>query len=89
MNKNEKLDKLKDNYKNIEIPRRLDSIVNDAINSNLRKNKKSTAAKWSVVAASIGIVVGAVNLNPGHVYSFTFGRRKRVYGVGYVCSDGI
>lgn len=64
MNKNEKLDKLKDNYKNIEIPSRLDSIVNDAINSNLRKNKKSTAAKWSVIAASIGIVVGSVNLNP-------------------------
>ena len=64
MNKNEKLDNLKDNYKNREIPSRLDSVVNDAINSNVRKNKKSTAAKWSVVAASIGIVVGAVNLNP-------------------------
>lgn len=63
MNKNEKLDKLKNNYKNIEIPSRLDSIVNDAINSNTRKNKKNTVVKWSVVAASIGIVVGTINLN--------------------------
>lgn len=62
MKKNKKIEDLKHNYNNIEIPDKLDDVVNDALNSN--KHKKSNIAKWSSVAASICIVIGAVNLSP-------------------------
>lgn len=40
LNKNENLEKLKDKYKNIEIPDRLDRIVNDAMNVSKTKKTK-------------------------------------------------
>ncbi|RDY26210.1 anti-sigma-V factor rsiV [Romboutsia weinsteinii] len=62
MNKNENLEKLKDKYKNIEIPDRLDRIVNDAM--SVSKTKKNKIIKSSALAASISILVGIVNLVP-------------------------
>lgn len=57
-----KIEDLKHNYKNIEIPDRLDDVVNDALNRN--KNKKSMITKWSSIAATICVVIGAINLSP-------------------------
>lgn len=62
LKKNKKIDDLKQNYNNIEIPDKLNDVVNDALNTN--RNKKSRIAKWSTVAASICIIIGAVNLSP-------------------------
>ena len=64
MKKNKKLEDLKQNYNNIEIPDKLDDIVNDALNMNKKKNKRSRVVKWSSVAASICVVIGVVNLSP-------------------------
>ncbi|MCC3867714.1 anti-sigma-V factor rsiV [Terrisporobacter mayombei] len=62
MKKNKKIEDLKQNYNNIEIPDKLNDVVNDALNTN--RNKKSRIAKWSTVAASICVIIGAVNLSP-------------------------
>ena len=49
---------------NIEIPDNLDKVVNDALNSKSIKTKRKTISKWSSVAASVCLVVGAINLSP-------------------------
>lgn len=64
MNKNKKLEELENNYNNIEIPDRLDDVVNDALNINKKKNSRSKITKWSTVAASICILISGVNLSP-------------------------
>lgn len=62
MKKNKKLEDLKYNYNHMEIPYRLDDVVNDALNKN--KNKRSRIIRWSCAAASVCVVIGAVNLSP-------------------------
>ena len=64
MNNNKEFKILKDNYMNIEIPDNLDKVVNDALNSKSIKTKRKTISKWSSVAASVCLVVGAINLSP-------------------------
>ena len=59
MNNSKNLKKLKENYNNIEIPDRLDSMVNKAINKKTSIRKKLIAS-----AASITLLVGAINLSP-------------------------
>lgn len=59
MNNRVNLEKLKENYNNIEIPDRLDSMVNETINKKLYIRKKLIAS-----AASIALLVGAINLSP-------------------------
>lgn len=62
MNKDKKIDKLKKNYMNIEIPSKLDYVVEDAINGNKKGNKN---IKRSVIsAASIALTLGVINFNP-------------------------
>ena len=55
---------LKDTYMNIEIPDNLDEVVNDALNNKSIKIKRKTINRWSSVAASVCVVVGAINLSP-------------------------
>ncbi len=62
MNKNKKLEDLKHNYNNIEIPDKLDFVVNDALNKN--KNRISKIRRWSSVAALVCVVIVGVNLSP-------------------------
>lgn len=57
-----KIEDLKQNYNDIEIPDKLDEVINDALGEN--KHKKSKIGKWTTVAASLCIVVGVVNLSP-------------------------
>ena len=64
MKKDKKIEDLKKNYNNIEIPDKLNDVVNDALNTNTNKNKRGKIAKWSTVAASICVIIGAVNLSP-------------------------
>lgn len=61
MKKNRKIEQLKQNYNDIEIPDKLDEIVNDALGIN---NKKNKIGKWSSAAAILCIVIGSVNLSP-------------------------
>lgn len=61
---NEEFKNLKDNYMNIEIPNDLDEVVNDALNNKSIKIKRKTINRWSSVAASVCVVVGAINLSP-------------------------
>ena len=62
MKKNKKIEELKQNYNNIEIPDRLDYVINDALSVN--KYKKSRTVKWVASAAILCVVIGAVNLSP-------------------------
>lgn len=64
MKKDKKIEDLKKNYNNIEIPDKLNDVVNDALNTNTNKNKRGKIARWSTVAASICVIIGAVNLSP-------------------------
>lgn len=57
----DKIEKLKKNYNDIKIPDNLNEVVNDAINS--KKRNKSANNKWIIVAASLCIVIGCVNVN--------------------------
>ena len=57
-----KIEDLKQNYNDIEIPDKLDEVINDALGEN--KHKKRKIGKWATVAASLCIVVGVVNLSP-------------------------
>lgn len=69
--KNDKIDKLKENYKNIEIPKELDDVINDAFNESenkeLENNKKDwrrnmkNMKKWYASAAAIGLIIVSVN----------------------------
>lgn len=62
LKKNKKLEGLKHNYNNIEIPGKLDFVVNDALNKN--KNTRSKIRRWSSVAALVCVVIVGVNLSP-------------------------
>ena len=57
-----KIEDLKQSYNDIEIPDKLDKLINDALSGN--KHKKSKIAKWTSVAAASCIVIGVVNLSP-------------------------
>ncbi|GAA0711070.1 anti-sigma-V factor rsiV [Paraclostridium ghonii] len=57
----DKIEKLKKNYNDIKIPDNLNEVVNDAINS--KKRNKSASNKWIIVAASLCIIIGCVNVN--------------------------
>lgn len=63
MNNNKEFKNLKDTYMNIEIPHNLDEVVNDALNNKAIKTRRKTINRWSSVAASVCVVVGAINLS--------------------------
>lgn len=64
--KNDKIDKLKENYNNIEIPKELDDVINDAFNESennkkdWRRNMKNMK-KWYASAAAVGLIIVSVN----------------------------
>jgi len=64
MNDKEKLQKLQENYTNIEIPEKLDDIVNQAINNKKSANKRNIIKKLGIVAASLVVFIGSVNISP-------------------------
>ncbi|HSQ89996.1 anti-sigma-V factor rsiV [Romboutsia sp.] len=64
MKDNEKLQKLKENYMNIEIPDKIDDIVNQAINNKKSANKKNIIKTLGIVAASLVVFIGSVNISP-------------------------
>lgn len=64
MKKKEELKILKENYNNIEIPKDLDDVVNNALSSVNASNRRKVINRWSSIAASLCIVVGAVNFSP-------------------------
>ncbi len=66
--KNDKIDKLKENYNNIEIPKELDDVINDAFkeseNIKIENNKKDwrrNMKKWYASAAAVGLIIVSVN----------------------------
>ena len=67
MNNKQKIKSLKDNYMDIEIPDRLDTVVNEALEgkSRINKNKIKIYKNLSVAAASILIFVGVINFSTG------------------------
>ena len=64
MNDKEKLQKLKENYINIEIPDKLDDIVNQAINNKKSANKRNIIKNLGIVAASLVVFISSVNISP-------------------------
>ena len=69
--KNDKIDKLKENYNNIEIPKELDDVINDAFKESedkkiennekdWRRNMKNMK-KWYASAAAVGLIIVSVN----------------------------
>ncbi len=60
MKSDKKIEQLKNDYMNIEIPDKLNSVVNDALN----KNNTKSITKVSTLVASLAVVVGIVNINP-------------------------
>lgn len=64
MNHDKKIEKLKSNYTNIEVPDKLDDIVNDALNISNKNTNKKFLYRWSTLAASVAVVLGVVNFNP-------------------------
>lgn len=61
---NDKIEKLKSNYIDIEIPSRLDEVVNDALNIKKQSNSKESKYKWITIAASAVLVLLVINFNP-------------------------
>lgn len=69
--KNDKIDKLKENYNNVEIPKELEDVINDAFkesaNKEIENNKKDwrrnmkNMKKWYASAAAIGLIIVSVN----------------------------
>ena len=69
--KNDKIDKLKENYNNIEIPKELDDVINDAFKESedkkIENNKKDwrrnmkNMKKWYASAAAVGLIMVSVN----------------------------
>lgn len=59
MIENKKIEQLKNEYNNIEIPDRLEDIVNESLGKKVKKS-----FKWVYVAASVGIMVVSINLSP-------------------------
>ena len=68
--KSNRLKDLKHEYDNIEIPDRLDDVIMDAFNMNNKKDSKKTVVRWSIIAASICVIVGTVNLSPTFASTF-------------------
>ena len=68
--KSNRLKDLKHEYDNIEIPDRLDDVIMEAFNMNNKKKKKKTVVRWSIIAASICVIVGTVNLSPTFASTF-------------------
>ena len=68
--KSNRLKDLKHKYDNIEIPDRLDDVIMDAFNMNNKKDSKKTVVRWSIIAASICVIVGTVNLSPTFASTF-------------------
>lgn len=64
MKKKQELKNLKENYNNIEIPKDLDDVVNNALSSTNVSNRRKVINRWSSIVASLCIVVGAVNFSP-------------------------
>jgi hypothetical protein len=64
MNDKEKLQRLKENYDNIEIPCELDDIVNNALYSNKYNTKASLVKSLSLVASLVAVFVCSVNTSP-------------------------
>ena len=69
--KNDKIDKLKENYNNIEIPKELDDVINDAFKESedkkIENNKKDwrrnmkNMKKWYASVAAVGLIIVSVN----------------------------
>lgn len=59
MIKNKKIEQLKNEYNNIEIPDRLEDIVNESLGKKVKNG-----FKWVYAAASVGIMVVSINLSP-------------------------
>lgn len=69
--KNDKINKLKENYNNIEIPKELDDVINDAFKESedkkIENNKKDwrrnmkNMKKWYASAAAVGLIIVSVN----------------------------
>ena len=69
--KNDKIDKLKENYNNIEIPKELDDVINDAFKESedkkIENNKKDwrrnmkNMKKWYASVAAVGLIIVPVN----------------------------
>jgi hypothetical protein len=70
----EKMKELKINYENIQIPKELDFVVREAINTHKRKLKKRSkwGLKWtSGVAAALVVLFAAVNMNSSVAYAIS------------------
>ena len=61
-----KIDDLKNKYININVPDRLENMVYETINNSRRMRKKGGHMKKGLIglAASITILVGALNISP-------------------------
>lgn len=66
--KNDKIDKLKENYNNIEIPKELEDVINDAFKEsedkkieNNKKDWRRNMKKWYASAAAVGLIIVSVN----------------------------
>ncbi|WP_052356877.1 DUF3298 and DUF4163 domain-containing protein [[Clostridium] dakarense] len=59
MIENKKIEQLKNEYNNIEIPDRLEDIVNESLGKKVKNS-----FKWVYAAASVGIMVVSINLSP-------------------------
>lgn len=64
--KKNKLEDLKKDYMDIEIPDRLESVVNEAIKSNESRDKKrkNISTKWVSIAAGFAVFVFLSNVSP-------------------------
>lgn len=62
MKEKNKIQKIKDDYNDIKIPKELDNVVNDALN---KKSKNDLFKKSMIVAASISVIfIGSINISP-------------------------
>lgn len=59
MIENKKMEQLKNEYNNIEIPDRLEDVVNESLGKKVKNS-----FKWVSAAASFGIIVVSINLSP-------------------------
>lgn len=59
MIENKKIEQLKNEYNNIEIPDRLEDVVNESLGKKVKNS-----FKWVSAAASFGIIVVSINLSP-------------------------
>ena len=65
--KNKKINELKDRYNNIEIPKELDNVIENAFDGANKKNRghsNKNLKRIGTTAAALGIVVASVNMSP-------------------------